>query len=518
MKIERTKNATRNITTGLTLQIYRTVVPFIMRTVMIYTLGVQYLGLNSLFTSILSVLELAELGVGSAMVYSMYKPIAEDDTDTICALMRLYRLYYRVIGLVIAIAGCMLLPFIPSLVKKDLPEGLNIYTLYLLHLSSTVLSYWLFSYKNCLLSAHQRNDIKNRIILIVDTLRYAVQCIILFVFKNYYLYVATMLGSQALINIVTACVVDKKYPDYHPKGKLPREQVKEINHRVADLFTAKIGSVVVNSADTIVISAFLGLTVLAVYQNYYYIINSINSLIGILLTSCIAGIGNSLIVESKSKNFNDLCRLTFIIEWIAGFSTACFLCLYQPFMIIWVGNDLLLPYNAVICLCIYFYVYQINRLLNTFKDAGGIWHEDRFRPLVTALTNLGLNLLMVQHIGIFGIILSTVLSMVFVGMPWLLHNLFTTMFDKHELKGYLFHLFKFTGIALAASCLTVFACSFIHGGNWTTLFLRLIVCIIIPNSIFFLFYRKDPIFAQCVQLMDRITKNKFKLKSRLIRE
>ena len=273
MKIERTKNATRNITTGLTLQIYRTVVPFIMRTVMIYTLGVQYLGLNSLFTSILSVLELAELGVGSAMVYSMYKPIAEDDTDTICALMRLYRLYYRVIGLVIAIAGCILLPFIPSLVKKDLPEGLNIYTLYLLHLSSTVLSYWLFSYKNCLLSAHQRNDIKNRIILIVDTLRYAVQCIILFVFKNYYLYVATMLGSQALTNIVTACVVDKKYPDYHPKGKLPREQVKEINHRVADLFTAKIGSVVVNSADTIVISAFLGLTVLAVYQNYYYIIN-----------------------------------------------------------------------------------------------------------------------------------------------------------------------------------------------------------------------------------------------------
>lgn len=517
MRIERTKNATRNVVTGLALQIYQTVVPFIMRTVMIYTLGVQYLGLNSLFASILSVLRLAELGVGSAMVYSMYKPIAEDDTETICALMRLYKLYYRVIGIVIAIAGCVLLPFIPHLVKRDLPEGLNIYILYLLHLSSTVLSYWLFAYKNCLISAHQRNDIKNRIVLVVDTILYAVQCFILFVLKNYYYYVIAILVSQILTNIITAFVVDKKYPNYHPKGKLPREQVKAINHRVADLFTAKIGTVVVNSADTIVISAFLGLTMLAVYQNYFYIMDSINSVIGILLTSCMAGIGNSLITESKSKNYNDLQRLTFIIEWFAGFGTACFLCLYQPFITIWVGSDLLLPYSAVICLCIYFFVYQINRLLNTFKDAGGIWHADRFRPLVTALTNLGLNLLMVRYIGIFGIILSTVISTVFVGMPWLLHNLFTTVFEKDLLKNYLLQLVKFIIVSLISSCFTVFVCSFVHFGEWTILFLRLIICIIIPNTLFYVSFRKDPIFAQCVQLVDQITKNRLKLKSKLVR-
>ena len=164
MRIERTKNATRNIVFGVILRIYQIVVPFIMRTAMIYYLGVQYLGLNSLFASVLSVLTLAELGVGSAMVFSMYKPIAEDDTKTICALMQLYKVYYRIIGLIIAIIGLVITPFIPHLIHSDLPEGLNIYVLYMLHLASTVLSYWLFAYKNCLLRAHQRNDITNNIL------------------------------------------------------------------------------------------------------------------------------------------------------------------------------------------------------------------------------------------------------------------------------------------------------------------------------------------------------------------
>ena len=156
MKVERTKNATRNIAFGFALKIYQLAVPFLMRTAMIYFMGVQYLGLNSLFTSILQVLNLAELGVGGAMVYSMYKPIAEDDKATICALMRLYKKYYHVIGGIIAIAGIAITPLIPSLVKSDLPAGLNIYVLYLLNLAATVLSYWLFAYKNSLFQAHQR--------------------------------------------------------------------------------------------------------------------------------------------------------------------------------------------------------------------------------------------------------------------------------------------------------------------------------------------------------------------------
>ena len=193
MKIERTKNASRNIIFGIILKAYQILIPFLMRTAMIYFMGVQYLGLNSLFTSILQVLNLTELGVGIAMVYSMYKPIADDDTKTICALMRLYRLYYRIIGLVIAVIGGILTPFIPYLVKSDLPSGLNIYVLYLLNLAATILSYWLFAYKNALFQAHQRIDITNKITLVTNTFQYLVQLIIIVFIRDYYLYVLTAL-------------------------------------------------------------------------------------------------------------------------------------------------------------------------------------------------------------------------------------------------------------------------------------------------------------------------------------
>lgn len=162
MRIERTKNSLRNFAFGVLLKIYQTFVPFAMRTLMIYFMGVQYLGLNGLFTSILQVLNLAELGVGSAMVYSMYKPIAEDNETKICALMGLYKKYYTMIGFVIALGGSILTPFIPYLIKSDMPADLNVYILYLLNLAATVLSYWMFAYKNALFQAHQRLDVTSK--------------------------------------------------------------------------------------------------------------------------------------------------------------------------------------------------------------------------------------------------------------------------------------------------------------------------------------------------------------------
>ncbi|MBR3231697.1 MAG: polysaccharide biosynthesis protein, partial [Lachnospiraceae bacterium] len=170
MKVERTKNAARNIRAGFILKLYQVLVPFVMRTVLLYTLGVEYLGLGSLFASVIRVLNLAELGVGSAMVYSMYRPIAEDDTEKICALMRLYRIYYRVIGLVVLALGLILLPFVPRLIKGSVPPGVSVYVLYLLNLGATVLSYWLFAYRNCLLDAHQRGDVGSRIRFAVSLL------------------------------------------------------------------------------------------------------------------------------------------------------------------------------------------------------------------------------------------------------------------------------------------------------------------------------------------------------------
>ena len=435
-KIERTKNATRNIIFGVILRAYQIIVPFLMRTAMIYLMGVQYLGLNSLFTSVLQVLNLAELGVGSAMIYSMYRPIAEDDNTTICALMKLYRTYYRLIGLIIAVVGCILTPFIPKLISGDIPQGINIYILYLLNLGATVLSYWLFAYKNSILQAHQRTDIVSKVTLITNTIQYVLQLFVLWIFKNYYLYVIVMLVTQALTNIVTAIMADKIYRQFKPKGELHKEEIHQINQKIRDLFTAKLGGVVVGSADTIVISAFLGLTTLAVYQNYYFIMNSICGFITVIFSAITAGIGNSLVTESSEKNYNDFKKFTFIICFILCICCCCFVGLYQPFMKLWVGKKFMLSFSFVILFCILFYCLELAMVWATVKDAAGLWHSDRFRPLIGACANLIMNIVLVQVIGLYGIILSTVFSYIFISMPWLIHNLFKFLYNE-SLKVYL---------------------------------------------------------------------------------
>ena len=431
--------------------------------------------------------------------------------------MKLYKVYYRFIGLVIAVIGLILLPFIPKLINGDVPNGINIYVLYLLNLGATVLSYWLFAYKNSLLQAHQREDITSKVTLLTNTIQYSLQLVILIFIKNYYLYVIVILFTQALTNIVRAVIVTKLYPDYKPEGKLDKKVIKEINHRIRDLFTSKLGGVIVNSVDTIVISAFLGLTVLAIYQNYYFILTSIIGFVTIIFNSCIAGIGNSIIVETKEKNFNDLNKFTFIISWIGGFCTTCFLCLFQPFMDVWVKKESLkLDFSVVICFCIYYFVYEINQLLCAYKDSAGMWHEDRFRTLVTALSNLVMNLIMVQFWGVYGVILSTVLSTLFIGMPWLLHNLFTVLFEKSQLKIYLRKLFFYVFVVFCGCVLTYLLCLQLPiMSKWMILIIRAIICCIIPNVIYFVVYIKKQEFKDSIKLFDKITKGKISILKKL---
>lgn len=509
MKIERAKNASRNIFFTGFLRVYQIIVPFIMRTVMIHYMGVQYLGLSSLFTSILQVLNLAELGVGSAMVYSMYRPIALDDTVAICALLKLYRLYYRIIGLVIACIGILLTPFIPYLVKSDLPSELNIYVLYLLNLSATVFTYWLFAYKNSLFQAHQRIDVTSKISLVIDTIKYAIQFSVIIVFKDFYMYVITALLCQIISNIVTAYIASKKYPNYVPKGSIDIEESTKINGRIKDLFTAKLGGVILNSADSIVISSFLGLTVLAVYQNYYFILTAIISLLTVVFQSCTAGIGNSIIVETKEKNFRDFMKFDFIVSWIAGICTCCFLCIVQPFMEIWVGKTLMLNMSAVVCFCVYFFTYEVNHLLNTYKDAAGMWHADRFRPLVTSLTNLVLNLVLVNKWGIYGVLLSTVIATLFVGMPWLVRNIFSTLFNPNLQSEFIYKQLKYL-VAVIGSCILCYLlCRVVlFNSLYISVLIYLIICLAIPSIVFVICFRATLEFKGSIEIIDRITHGK----------
>ena len=347
----------------------------------------------------------------------------------------------------------------------------------------------------------------------------AIQILILVLSHNYYYYVLAILATQIITNISTAIVVDKMYSRYNPEGNLDKDEIQQINHKIRDLFTSKIGFVVVDSADTIVISAFLGLTALAIYQNYFYILSSVMGFIAVVFTSCTAGIGNSIIVETAEKNYNDLKKFTFLISWISGMCLCCFLNLYQPFMELWVGKDLMLSMGAVVCFCVYFYIQEINKLFNTYKDASGIWHEDRFRPLVVALTNLCLNLLMVNFWGIYGILLSTVFATLFVGMPWLLHNLFTTVFDKKYLSGFLINLGRYVAGVALVGVITYLICNRISFSNlWLTLVIRGLISCLIPNVVFWGLYHRLREFKECVKLVDKMTKGKFRLSGLILGE
>lgn len=499
----------------MVLRIYQMIVPFLMRTAMIYIMGVQYLGLNSLFSSIIQVLSLAELGVGHAMVFAMYKPIAQDDEKTICALMKLYRKYYRIIGLLIGTAGLLLMPMVPRLISGDVPGELNIYILYLLNLAATVLSYWLFAYKNCLLQAHQQNNIVSWITTGTYTLQWCVQLVVLLLYHDYYLYLIISLATQVVNNVTLAIIVSRKYPRYVPVGELEPEAVRGINQKIRDLFTGKLGTVVLKASDTLVISAFLGLTVLAIYQNYFFMVSSVISIIEIILSSMMAGLGNSYVLESREKNYRDLEKFTFLFLWLTGMCTCCFLGMYQPFMEIWVGRELMLGMGEVVCFAAYFFVYTLNRLLNVYKDAAGLWHEDRFRPLVTAFVNLFLNLMLVTSWGVYGVLLSTVLSMVLIGMPWVMHNLFTHFFEKTMMKGYLWQILRYVLATVVAGTVVCLICTQTTVSQWGKLVLCGTISVLVPNVLYLLLFYRSRHFRLSVQFADQITKNRLRLEHRL---
>lgn len=505
MKIERTKNATKNIVFGIILKIYTIIVPFFMRTVMIHYLGVEYLGISSLFTSILQVLNLVELGVGSAMVFSMYKPIAEDDYTSICALMKLYKIYYRIIGAIILVLGLIICPFISYLIKSDLPPDMNIYILYIINLLATVFSYWLFAYKNSLLQAFQRTDVISKVTVCINTIVYVTQFITLIFLRNYYYYIIMSLLGQMLTNIVTALIVNKMYPNFKPSGTLDKDEIKTINKRVKDLFTAKLGGVIVGSVDTIVISSFLGLKYLAIYQNYYYILNAIYGIVIIIFSSVSAGIGNSFETETLEKNYRDFNKFTFIICWINTICVSCFLVLYQPFMKLWVGQEYMLNDLYVLLFCIYFYILILAMVWATVKDAVGLWHYDRFRPLIGAIINLILNIILVNIIGLYGIIISTIISYVLISMPWLLHNIFKYVYKRNS-NIYLKKIIIYICVCVISCCIIKFICDFIKIFGIFEIFIKAVIAFSVSNLIQLVVYHGSDEYKETIQLAKKMLK------------
>lgn len=501
--MSRTSHSIRGILSGAVKQGVNLLLPFVSRTVILYTLGTQYLGLSGLFSSLLSFLALAELGVSNALVFSMYKPIAEGDEETVCALLALYRKLYRIIGVFILVAGLICVPFLHVFIKGEVPADVNLYVLYGLYLANAVCSYFLFAYQGSLFYANQRTDVDNLISTVIPTASWGCQMAALLIFNNYYAYVVFLPLTTILTNIIRLYYARKFFPQYSPRGKVAPELEASIFKKMKALLGAKISTTVLHSSDNIVISAFLGLTMVTIYGNYHYIMNAVCAFTGIIYTAICPSIGNSLITESIDKNYRDFKKLTFINLWIVGWCAVCLLCLYQPFMKLWAGETLMLPFSVVVLIAIYFIAYQGRRIITTYKDAAGLWWEDRFRPFVMAATNLISNLIMVQFIGIWGIILSTILSLL-VSIPWEIYTVFKYVF-RRSAKEYALSLVQFLAVVTVASAVTLGICQICAEGILAIL-VRGCICVVVPNVIFFVAFRRREEFAEAKALVLRFLK------------
>lgn len=479
--------------------------PFLTRTVLIKFLGAQYLGLGSLFSSILMVLSLTELGFGSAIVFSMYKPIVQNDTKTICALMNTYKKIYHIVGAIILVAGLITAPFIPYLIKSDYPANLNIYVVYLIYLGNTVLSYFLFAYKNAVFSAYQREDYISKFESISVAFLNILQVVMVVVFHNFYTYVLIIPLATLIRNVLIARTAKRKFPNIVCVGQISEEMKKSIKKRITGLLSFKIYGVVFTSVDTIVISAFIGLTPLAIYNNYYYIQTSLIGFLSILTLSITAGIGHKMVTHSVEDNYRDMKNLVFVNAWLSSWCSVCLLCLYQHFIRWWVGDKLMLPLSSMVLMVVYFFFPRVSTITFTYREAAGLWWEDRLRPLIATAANLVINLILVNIIGLNGVLISTIVCSLAINIPWGSHILFRNYFKKSP-KEYFLLLAFYTVITAVVGGLTLLACSLLPGEGLLALLGKAAICLVVPNGLFWLIYRRRDEFQYAKGLVARMLK------------
>ncbi|WP_145083701.1 lipopolysaccharide biosynthesis protein [Sedimentibacter saalensis] len=476
---------------------------------MIKKLGSEFLGLNSLFISIIQVLNLTELGIGSSLIYSMYKPIAEDDIDTLGSMLNFYKIIYRFIGCVIAVIGVVLIPILPYIVNMDelLGTGINLYVLYLIYLLNTVISYFFFSYRKSLLTAYQRQDIISNINSLVHLMLYASQLLVLVAYTNYYIYTILMPVFTVLDNLFVAVITNKKFPQIIKNKCNKPTELKAILGNTRYIVGHKIGAVMIQSADSIVISAFLNLSILTIYGNYYYVISALIGFINVGYNAILAGVGNSIITKSKKQIYDLFLDLSFLIFFIIAFCTSSLLSLYQPFMKMWMGIDYLLPMNTVVLFSIYFYVWQIRVIGLNFKDAAGMWKDDWLKPYVGIVFNIILNITLVVNIGVDGVILATIFVMSLIYFPceiFVLHkHLFQTTKKNYMLRQVLYFI-----ITAIVSTLTYFITDQIKANGIIGLLVKAVVTFLCSALFLFLSCYWMPELKNILQRVKTIWKRK----------
>lgn len=497
MVIKRKKNALRNVSTGFLVRLFQLAAFFICRTIIVRYLGLEYLGLGELFNSVLMMLNMAELGFGSALVFNMYEPIAKNDRETLCALFKCYKVVYFWIGIVVLCIGCALIPALHYFIRGSYPEEISIEIVYFINLISVDVSYFFMSYKKSILMAYQRNDVLFQSDFVQYFIQLVLQSTVLIVFKNYYAYICIVPLAVILNNLYAAMKVDRMYPDLKPMGTLDSETKIRIRNNVGSLWTYKIGNVVSNAVDNVVISTFLGLAVLAKYSNYYCIITALFSFLVLYYNSISAGIGNCIALDDINTNYKLFNRLFFMQGWLIGWMSICLVCLFQDFIAIWVGEGMQLSNALVFLLGIYFYAWKIHDIVSVFKEAAGMWKYDKWRPIVSSVCNVALSVFFVRRIGLYGVVIPTILCDVIFSATWGVIPVFKHYFEKNVFE-YYFKLLKYFIIMIFAMGCTYIVSNLICFSNiYGNFLLKILICMIVPNGIFFLFYRKSTVFKEC---------------------
>lgn len=407
----RVKSSMINGITSIIAQVITIFVTFISRRIFLMVLGENVLGINGLFTQIISLMSLMELGIGSAIIYSMYEPLAIGDKEQISAIVRLYKKIYTIIGILVFVVGCVLTPFITFFITGDISEVSNIYLIFMLFVINASLSYF-NSYKQNLIVADQKKYIivlvHNGLFIILNIL----QIIVLIKTRNYVLYLLIQIIVTLLENLLLSSITKKMYPFLSGyKNVVVRKDVAEkMKKNVKALVLHRVGTVFVTSTDTLVISKFIGIVVVGKYVNYNYVTNAFSTLTTGLFNSFTSSVGNYNVTADKKGRYELFRKLLFLNYVVFGFLAICTWCLVSDFIRLFYGKNMVLDDVVVLLLVLKFYLSGMRTALLTYKDALGIYHPDRFRPIVEGLINLFGSIILVKYLGLSGVILATIIS------------------------------------------------------------------------------------------------------------
>lgn len=488
MNSKRTLNSTKNIVVGVTNQIVMLILGFISRNVFISVLGLEYLGMNGIFSDVLGMLSLVDLGFGTAMVYSFYKPIADKDTNKISALITFYGRIYNYIAGAVTIIGIGLIPFLKQIINTEISyDQLVIY--YIFSLSNVIITY-LFVYKTCIISASQMSYIVTSITMLFSFLKTVVQIILLLVFENYVAYITINVVFSFLINYYSSKKAEKIFPYIKQKGVLSKEEKQAVFKNLRSIFIYKFSSVLLVATDNIFISNLVSTIAVGLYSNYLMLENKISAFVKIFFTSLTASIGNLIFTENASKRYAIFCAMQSISFILCGTVTISYGCLVNDVIKIWLGEQYLFSKDIVVMIVLNMYLSFVLQPLWSYREATGLYRKTKYVMLITAATNIILSVLLGRLWGVAGILAASVIARVstyFWYEPYLLFNLY---FERSVWKYYksmgLHFILTFVSLGGFYQLFKLWQVT-----TWLSLFVKMIICGGTTTLYYVLLYRKE---------------------------